>query len=133
MLTPSNGACWMPLTDAGAGSPAASRNVGAMSMTWWNWLRTAPASVTVLGQCTIVPLRVPPQCEATCLVHWWGVHIACAQPTGVVVVRRRGAEVVDLAQQEVDALDAGIPLSVVISLNAPFTVPSADAPLSPMM
>jgi hypothetical protein len=22
-----------------------------------------------LGQCTIVPLRVPPKCEATCLVH----------------------------------------------------------------
>ena len=21
-------------------------------------------------QCTIVPLRVPPQCEATCFVHW---------------------------------------------------------------
>ena len=23
-----------------------------------------------LGQWTMVPLRVPPQCEATCLVHW---------------------------------------------------------------
>ena len=22
-----------------------------------------------VGQCTMVPLRVPPQCEATCLVH----------------------------------------------------------------
>ena len=33
------------------------------------------------GQWTIVPLRVPPQCEATCLVHWYGVSIACAQPT----------------------------------------------------
>ncbi len=33
------------------------------------------------GQCTTVPLRVPPQCEATCLVHWYGVSIAQAQPT----------------------------------------------------
>ena len=33
------------------------------------------------GQCTIVPLRVPPQCDATCLVHWYGVSIACAHPT----------------------------------------------------
>ncbi len=33
------------------------------------------------GQWTIVPLRVPPQCDATCLVHWYGVSIACAQPT----------------------------------------------------
>ena len=27
-------------------------------------------AVDALGQCTIMPLRVPPQCEATCLVHW---------------------------------------------------------------
>ena len=33
------------------------------------------------GQWTIVPLRVPPQCEATCLVHWNGVLVAHAQPT----------------------------------------------------
>ena len=26
--------------------------------------------VTPFGQCTMVPLRVPPQCDATCLVHW---------------------------------------------------------------
>ena len=34
------------------------------------------------GQCTIIPLRVPPKCEATCLVHWYGVSSASAQPTG---------------------------------------------------
>ena len=34
-----------------------------------------------LGQWTMVPLRVPPQCEATCLVHWNGEFIAHAQPT----------------------------------------------------
>ena len=35
----------------------------------------------VLGQWTIVPLRVPPKWEATCLVHWYGVSMAWAQPT----------------------------------------------------
>ena len=39
------------------------------------------AAVIRAGQCTMVPLRVPPQCEATCLVHWYGVHRAWAQPT----------------------------------------------------
>ena len=61
--------------------PAASSTVGATSMTWLNWLRISPLASMPFGQCTIVPLRVPPQCEATCLVHWYGVHIACAQPT----------------------------------------------------
>ena len=50
--------------------PAASSTVGARSMTWLNWLRMPPFSLIPLGQCTMVPLRVPPQCEATCLVHW---------------------------------------------------------------
>ena len=44
--------------------------VGATSMTWWNWWRTSPLALMPAGQWTIVPLRVPPQCEATCLVHW---------------------------------------------------------------
>jgi hypothetical protein len=33
MLTPSIGFCWMPSTETGWGSPAASITVGAMSMT----------------------------------------------------------------------------------------------------
>ena len=33
-------------------------------------VRIPPFSLIPFGQCTIVPLRVPPQCEATCLVHW---------------------------------------------------------------
>ena len=55
--------------DVGAGSPAASRMVAAMSITWQNWVRVCPLALIPLGQCTMVPLRVPPQCEATCLVH----------------------------------------------------------------
>ena len=81
MLTPSIGTCWMPFTKLGWGSLAASRTVGATSMTWWNWLRTSPFASIPPGQWTMVPLRVPPKCEATCLVHWYGVSMACAQPT----------------------------------------------------
>ena len=44
-------------------------------------VRISPLAAMPLGQCTIVPLRVPPQCEATCLVYWYGVSMACAQPT----------------------------------------------------
>ena len=52
-----------------------------MSMTWVNWDRRPPFSWIPFGQCTIVPLRVPPQWDATCLVHWNGVFMAQAQPT----------------------------------------------------
>jgi hypothetical protein len=45
------------------------------------WLRSPPRSAMLLGQCTMAPLRVPPQCDATCLVHWNGAFIAQAQPT----------------------------------------------------
>ena len=79
--TPSMGCCWMPCTKVGSGMPAASSTVGARSITWWNWLRISPLAWMPLGQCTIVPLRVPPQWDATCLVHWYGVHMAWAQPT----------------------------------------------------
>jgi hypothetical protein len=81
MLVPSMGDCCTPFTSVGSGSPAASRMVGARSMTWLNWLRRPPASSIPLGQWTMVPLRVPPQWEATCFVHWNGVLIAHAQPT----------------------------------------------------
>ena len=81
MLTPSIGRCATPSTMVGSGRPAASRTVGATSMTWWNCARISPFAVKPPGQCTMVPLRVPPQWDATCLVHWYGVSIACAQPT----------------------------------------------------
>ena len=81
MLTPSNGACEMPFTISGSGRPATSSTVRATSITWWNCDRVSPLASKPLGQWTMVPLRVPPQCDAICLVHWYGVHIACAQPT----------------------------------------------------
>ena len=69
MLTPSIGVCGMPLTDCGSGMPAASRIVGATSMTWENCERISPLALMPFGQWTTVPLRVPPKWEATCLVH----------------------------------------------------------------
>ncbi len=82
MLTPSIGFCGTPLSIDGACTPAASRIVGAMSMTWWNCVRMPPLSLMRAGQEMTMPLRVPPKCEAICLVHWNGVSIACAQPIG---------------------------------------------------
>ena len=81
MLTPWIGVCWTPCTNVGSASPAASSTVAATSMTCENCVRTSPFALIPSGQCTTVPLRVPPKCDATCLVHWYGVSIACAQPT----------------------------------------------------
>src|ERR1700730_719312 len=63
MLTPSIGLCLMPLTISGALMPVASRIVGAMSM-----IRS--------GHEIARPCRVPPKCDATCLVHLNGVSNA---------------------------------------------------------
>jgi hypothetical protein len=70
MLSPSNGACADAVDDGRLRQPATSSTVLATSITWWNWSRISPLALIPLGQWTIVPLRVPPQCEATCLVHW---------------------------------------------------------------
>ena len=71
----------MPSIVSGAGMPVASRMVGTMSITWWNWLRTAPGSVIWPGQDIAMPCRVPPKCEAICLVHLNGVSKAQDQAT----------------------------------------------------
>ena len=61
--------------------PVASRIVGAMSIMWWNWLRTPPTSLIRLGHEIAMPWRVPPKCEAICLVHLNGVSNAQVQAT----------------------------------------------------
>jgi hypothetical protein len=43
------------------GIPVASRIVGTMSMMWWNWLRTPPASLMRAGHEIARPCRVPPK------------------------------------------------------------------------
>ena len=55
MLTPSIGFCLMPSTVCGALTPVASRIVGTMSMMWWNWLRTPPASLMRFGHEIAMP------------------------------------------------------------------------------
>ena len=76
MLTPSIGFCLMPSTICGDLMPAASRIVGTMSMMWWNWWRTPPASLMRAGHEIARPWRVPPKCDAICLVHLNGVSNA---------------------------------------------------------
>src|SRR5882724_1744217 len=88
MLTPSMGFCAIPLTIDGAWTPTASRMVGTMSIMWWNWLRIPPVSLMRLGQAMAIPWRVPPKCDATCLVHLNGVskaHDHATDMCGVVL------------------------------------------------
>src|ERR1035441_6308580 len=76
MLTPSIGFCLMPSTYSGAWIPVASRIVGTMSMMWWNWVRIPPGSSMCPGHEIARPCRVPPKCDAICLVHLNGVSKA---------------------------------------------------------
>ena len=80
MLTPSIGLCLMPSTIFGCLICAASRMVGTISMTWWNWLRMPPLSVITFGHEIAMPCRVPPKCDTICLVQENGVSNAQAQP-----------------------------------------------------
>ena len=77
--------------------------VGTMSMTWCHCERISPFALNPFGQLTAVALRVPPQCEATCLVHWSGVSMAQAQPTAVVAASAEHA----VAQRVQRALSTG--------------------------
>src|SRR6266404_6530419 len=83
MLTPSIGLCLMPFTVSGALIPVASRIVGTISMMWWNWVRMPPTSLMRSGHEIARPCRVPPKCEATCLVHLNGVSNAHDHPTAM--------------------------------------------------
>ena len=76
------GFCATPLMLVGARARRRPRMVGMMSMTEENCVRRLPLSLMRAGQEMTMPLRVPPKCEAICLVHWNGVSMACAQPTG---------------------------------------------------
>ena len=112
MLVPSMGDCWTPLTMAGSGSPAASRMVGARSMTWVNCERSPPA---------LVDLRRPVHDGAVAGAapvrgHLLGpleggVHRP-GPPDRVVVVGVRAAEVVHLADHELGGLEGGHPVEV---------------------
>ncbi len=73
----------MPSTTFGCLMFGASRIVGTMSMTWWNWLRTPPLSLITFGHEIAMPWRTPPKCDAICLVHVNGVSNAHAHGTAM--------------------------------------------------
>ena len=103
--TPSSGCCWTPLTLDGAGRPAASSRVGATSITWWKCGRISPRALMPAGQWTMVPFRVPPQCDATCFVHWYGSVHRVRPADREVVVGSGCAEVVDARDHELGGLE----------------------------
>ena len=129
MLTPSIGVCATPLTVFGSGIPAASSTVGAMSTTWWNWLRISPLALMRAGQVMTSGLRVPPKLAATCLVHMNGVLPATAQPAAMCG-KVSGPPHLSMFFEHVGHR-LRTPLKYVISLNMPTMPPSALAPLSP--
>ena len=117
MLTPSMGLCATPLTLTGSGRSAASRIVGTISMTWWNWLRMPPASLIRAGHDMTMPLRVPPKWEATSLVHLIGrvqgpgprhriVRVGLVGAPGIVELHVFGDRRVDAVQNGKFAVQA---------------------------
>ncbi len=60
------------------------------------------------------------------------VHGVCPADC-VVVVGGRGAELVDARSHKFGCLEPGGAVEMNVSLKEPLTVPSAEAPLSPMM
>ena len=131
MLTPSIGRCAMPSIVSGCGMPVASRIVGAMSMMWWNWRRMPPGSSMWPGQDIAMPCAVPPKCDATCFIHLNGVSNAQAQ--GAAKCGKVRSEPQNGYHRNWSFTGTDTPLKVVNSLGVPLSIPSALAPLSPLM
>ena len=77
-----------------------------------------------------MPLRVPPKCEATCFIHWNGESSAHAQPTLKWFSQRSVPKSSMWASSHSGS--SGTPFWNEGALHAPCTVPSAEAPLSPV-
>ena len=91
MLTPSIGACVMPLTSVGR-LDAGRLQDGRHDVDHMVELGADAALVLDRsGQEIAMPCRVPPKCEATCLVHLKGVSKAQAQPTAMCGLGLPGA------------------------------------------
>ncbi len=120
----------MPFTWEGISIPAASNIVGTMSMTWWNWVRSPPASPMPFGQEIASALRVPPKWDATCFVHWNGASRAHAQPT-LKWFSQRAVPKSSMCSSSHSGSSC-TPFWNDGALHAPWIVPSADAPLSPV-
>ena len=77
----------------------------------------------------IIGLRVPPKWLATCLVHWKGVFIACAQDDGKWL-KCFGPPNSSIALM-LSCHFSAKPLKNMFSQSEPSRPPSALAPLSP--
>src|SRR5882672_3017645 len=132
MLTPSIGFWATPLTTTGAWTPVASSTVGTISIMWWNCLRMPPASLMWPGHAMTMPWRVPPKCEATCLVHLNGVsnaHDHATDMCGYVAAEPQASYAFIIAGMG----RFRMALYAVIWFGVPTRVPSALVPLSPLM
>ena len=89
----------VPFTTFGSGSFAASRTVGATSITWRNCERISPLALIPLGQCSTMPLRVPPKLAGDLL----GPGERCVARQGPAGgdsgEGHRAAELIDMVQQ----------------------------------
>ena len=102
-----------------------------MSMTWWNCERRPPAPGMPAGQLRAMALRVPPKWEATCFIHWKGASRAQAQPALKWFSHRAVPKTAMWAS--IHSGSSGTPFWKEGAAQAPFRVPSAEAPLSPVM
>jgi hypothetical protein len=75
--------------------------------------------------------RVPPKWLAICLVHWNGVHMACAHALGTWL--KYFGPPSSLMALRLSCHFSGKPLKNRFSLIEPSIPPSALAPLSPTM
>ena len=83
------------------------------------------------GHDMATPCAVPPKCDGTCFIHLNGVsnaHAQAAEKCGKV-----RSEPQNSYQRNWSFTGTGMPLKVVNSFGVPLTMPSALAPLSPLM
>src|ERR1044072_5029968 len=104
MLTPSIGVWIVPFTLFGSGSPAASRIVGATSMTWCHCGRISFLAVMPLGQWTINPVAVSAVIRRNLLRPRKGRIARDGPARGEVRVGRRAADFVVMFQDVGDGL-----------------------------
>ena len=104
-----------------------------MSFTWWNCVRVAASGLMAFGQDTASGVRVPPKCEATSLVAWYGVLPAHAQPAwymlSALLVPRTSRPPSSFSARMWSLTSLGMPFCAKSSLMVPFW-PSAEEPLS---
>ena len=117
MLTPSMGCCCTPLTEIGSGRPAASRIVGATSITWWNCERISPFGFDAVGPVDDGAVARSAPVGGDLLGPLVGRVHGMRPAHGVVVVRLRAAELIIAAPSRNSGVSrAARPLKLAISL-----------------